>query len=54
LARQIKRRFGQDVAEKSSQLLKQINDPERLADIGEWILEAQDGAVFLAWLQKGR
>jgi flagellar biosynthesis/type III secretory pathway protein FliH len=46
------RRFGENVAGQIVTLLNQINDPEQLADVGEWILDCQTGAELLTRVQQ--
>ena len=41
------RRFDDAVAESLSRLLENIDDPDRLADIGEWVLDEQTGEALL-------
>lgn len=48
LLRQIRRRFGAGCAEVAAGMLERIEDTERLAEIGEWVVEAEDGEAFLA------
>ena len=47
LLRLIRKRFGADCAQRAAPLLEAITDPDRLAEIGEWILDAEDGEAFL-------
>ena len=42
------RKFDADTAERLSGLLDGVTDPERLAGIGEWIIECETGAELLA------
>ena len=48
LERQVALRFGGDTAERFGVLLEDVSDPERLAEVGEWIIECEDGASLLA------
>ncbi len=48
LVRQFALRFGGDTAERFGVLLEGVSDPERLAEVGEWIIECPDGASLLA------
>ena len=47
LCRQASRKFGAETAERLSGLLARLTDPERLAEIGEWIIECGTGAELL-------
>ncbi len=48
LERMVALRFGGDTAERFGVLLAGVSDPERLAEVGEWIIECEDGASLLA------
>ena len=48
LRRMAASRFGAAVAERLSGTLARIADPERLADIGEWLVRCGTGEEFLA------
>ena len=48
LLRQTTSRFGPDTAEHLSGTLARIADPERLADIGDWLVRCGTGEEFLA------
>jgi len=48
LLRMIRKRFGTEVAERSQPLLERIDDPQRLEELGEQLLDSVDGD---AWLQ---
>ena len=48
VCRQARRKFGGDTAKQLSTLLEGISDPDRIARIGDWILDCDDGADFLA------
>ena len=48
LRRQAASRFGEDTAARLSEALAQINDPERLAEVGEWLVRCDTGAELLA------
>ena len=48
LLRQTTSRFGPDTAEHLSGTLARIADPDRLADIGDWIVRCGTGREFLA------
>ena len=54
LARQAARKFGAETAERLSALLGSIDDPERLARIGEALIDCADGAELLARAGAGR
>ena len=47
LVRQVQRRFDTHTAEQLAELLQAIDDPDRLADIGEWLIDSNTGAVLL-------
>ena len=47
LRRQAKRRFGETTANRFAPLLEPIDDPERLAEIGEWIIDCRSGEDLL-------
>ena len=48
LCRQAAARFGTDTAERLSGVLAGIADPERLAEVGEWLVRCETGEAFLA------
>lgn len=48
LRRQAVSRFGEDTAGRLAEALAQITDPERLADVGEWLVRCDTGAELLA------
>ncbi len=48
LRRQTALRFGTDVAERASERLEHITDPDRLEEIGELIVRCETGSEFLA------
>ena len=41
-------RFGAGTGDRLAALLAEVTDPDRLAQIGEWIIECEDGAALLA------
>jgi hypothetical protein len=51
LQRQARRRFGDAVAAGAAVLLAQIRVPETLEELGEALLDAAEGAVWLAAVQ---
>ena len=51
LLRQTERKFGADVAGRLAALLAGIEDPERLADVGEWIIDCASGDELIARLE---
>ncbi|BCX82739.1 hypothetical protein MIT9_P2325 [Methylomarinovum caldicuralii] len=53
LLRLIERFYGKEYVGKAQALLEQINDLERLTEIGEWIIEEDSGEAFLARLELG-
>ena len=48
LHRQAASRFGADTAERMAAVLAGISDPERLAEVGEWLVRCDTGDTFLA------
>ena len=48
LRRQAASRFGEDTAGRLSEALAQVADPERLAEVGEWLVRCDTGAELLA------
>ena len=48
LRRQAALRFGAETAERLAALLADISDPERLAEVGEWLVRCGTGSEFLA------
>ena len=47
LCRQAARKFDTETAERLSGLLERLADPERLAEVGDWIIECGTGADLL-------
>ncbi len=47
LRRQTKRRFDEATASRLATLLEPIDDPEQLAEIGEWIIDCRSGEDLL-------
>ena len=47
LCRMTARKFGAATAERLSGVLNGLADPERLAEVGEWIIECETGADLL-------
>ncbi len=47
LRRQAAWKFDAETAERLSELLHGLSNPERLAEIGEWIIECETGAELL-------
>ena len=47
LLRQAQRRFGADVSEALSKLLKGVEDPNRLTEVGDWIVDCPTGRELL-------
>ena len=41
-------RFGVATAERLAELLAPITDTERLTDVGDWLVQCDTGADFLA------
>ena len=48
LRRMAASRFGADTAEHLSEVLAGIADPERLAEVGEWLVRSDTGDEFIA------
>ena len=48
LCRQASRRFGEETAVPLSARLARIDNPERLAEVGDWIVDCATGAELLA------
>ncbi len=48
LERMVALRFGGDTAKRFGVLLAGVSDPERLDEVGEWLIECEDGASLLA------
>ncbi len=51
LVRLAQRKFGTESTETVAGLLAGINDPDRLQNIGEWIVDCDRGSEFIARLQ---
>lgn len=47
LCRQASRRFGAGTAERLAEFLDEVDDPERLAEVGDWIVDCATGAALL-------
>ena len=47
LCRQASRKFGAETGERLSGLLARLTDPDRLAEVGGWIIECGTGAELL-------
>lgn len=48
VCRQTRLKFGTDTAERLSKLLEEVSDPERIARIGDRIIQCETGAELLA------
>ena len=48
MRRQAARKFGRETADRLAEQLEGIPDPERLGEVGEWILECEVGEELLA------
>ena len=48
LRRMAASRFGESTAERFSLVLARIEEPERLAEVGEWLVRCDTGAELLA------
>ncbi|MCY4372493.1 MAG: Rpn family recombination-promoting nuclease/putative transposase [Spirochaetaceae bacterium] len=53
LCRQAAARFGDDTAARLAEVLAPIADPERLAEIGDWLVRCETAAGFLTRLDPG-
>ena len=47
LLRQANRRFGTDIAEALSELIKGTDDPNRLMEVGDWVVDCATGRELL-------
>ena len=54
LRRMAASRFGADTAERLSGVLAGIADPERLAEVGEWLVRCETAEEFLARSESAR
>ena len=54
LCRQAASRFGTDTAERLSGVLAGIADPERLAEVGEWLVRCETAEEFLVRAESAR
>ena len=54
LCRQAARKFGAGTGERLTGLLDGLTDPERLAEVGEWIIECETGTELLGRVKQGR
>ena len=52
LRRLAARKLGTPTAERLAALLTRVEDPERLAEVGEWIIDCEDGAELLRQVQR--
>jgi hypothetical protein len=52
LRRLAQRRFDANTAGQLADLLQPIDDPDRLADIGEWLIESKTGAELIERVQE--
>ena len=46
--RQATRKFGPQTAERLAEQLTEIVDPERIGEVGEWLIECDDADALLA------
>jgi hypothetical protein len=51
LIRQIQRRFGQATADTAKMVLSSVMDTDTLEQIGDWIIDCNDGETFLSKLK---
>ena len=54
LCRQAARKFGAGTGERLTGLLDGLTDPERLAEVGEWLIECETEAELLGRVKQGR
>ena len=54
LVRMAVSRFGTDTAERLSTVLTDVADPERLAEVGEWLVRCETPEEFLARAETAR
>ena len=47
ICRQTARKFGPETADRLAERLAEISDPERLGEVGEWLLEYDSGEELL-------
>ena len=52
LCRMTSSRFGVVTAERLAELLAPITDPDRLADVGDWLVQCNTGPDFLARVER--
>ena len=48
LCRMVRRKFGRRAAERLVALIRGVTDPERLEEVGDWIIDCGSEAEFLA------
>ena len=54
LCRQAVRKFDAGTGERLTGLLDGLTDPERLAEVGDWIIECETGTELLGRVKQGR
>ena len=54
LARMAASRFGAEAAEGLSAVLAEVSDPERLGEVGEWLVRCDTAEAFLARAESAR
>ena len=54
LSRRAARRFGAETAERLAVLIAAVDDPDHLADIGEWIVTCASSSALLDRCSRGR
>lgn len=54
LCRMAPSRFGPETAERLAELLLPTADAERLAEVGDWLVQRDTGAEFLARVARRR
>ena len=52
LRRQAVRKFGAPVGERFSALLDGVDDPERLDEVGDWLIECDTASVLLERMER--
>ena len=45
-------KFGPETAERLAERLAEIADPDRVGDVGEWLIECDDGDTLLARVER--
>ena len=48
MRRMAARKFGSETADRLAERLTKVEDPERVVEVGEWLLECDSGEALLA------